>query len=510
MFIAYDTKGGREYAKLVTSVRKGGSVSKSYVNLGLVLDKDKHVFKNRKQGVFTYNPEDGTFGVPDAAFRLPSKADRRPKELIVDFGDAYFLQQFIKQDGLEPSLEATGYGNMDTLYAMLSYYILCSTSNVHAEDWFEGSYARVIYPDANLVSQRISDFLSAIGEEASMRPFFKEYLSYVSSKVTSFDDILIDSTGLPNSVHFPLTAVSNHNGDISNEVRLIYVTHQETGLPIYFRYVAGNIVDVSTLVRTISELKASGLNTKFAIMDAGYYSEDNVRTLLREKVSFISRLRENLKLYRELVHNHLAGLESEDNLVEYNGRYVYVKCVHCTLVDDKDGYAYVCLDIERKNSESSKLFRRAKTQKLDTSEVYRRMTAQGVFVLVSSRRIAKEKILPTYYTRQQIEQIFDIGKNYADLTPIRIRTEETFRGHLLLTFIASVVVKRIQDRLLKTAYNPISMFLNLRNQKCKVYDDYVITQEANKKANDCYKIFGITCPVEIPLPSNVVRKNGGN
>jgi hypothetical protein len=36
------------------------------------------------------------------------------------------------------------------------------------------------------------------------------------------------------------------------------------------------------------------------------------------------------------------------------------------------------------------------------------------------------EILPLYYTRQQIEQIFDIGKNYADLLPLRVQSEDTF------------------------------------------------------------------------------------
>ena len=33
----------------------------------------------------------------------------------------------------------------------------------------------------------------------------------------------------------------------------------------------------------------------------------------------------------------------------------------------------------------------------------------------------------------------------------------------------------------------------------RVYKDCVITQEPNKKANDCYKLFGIDCPVTIPI-----------
>jgi transposase len=145
---------------------------------------------------------------------------------------------------------------------------------------------------------------------------------------------------------------------------------------------------------------------------------------------------------------------------------------------------------------------RATATGLSERDVYERMSAMGIFVLVSTRRVAKSKILPAYYTRQQIEQIFDIGKNYAGMLPLRVHREETFRGHLLLTFAAAVIVKMIQDKLSSTSYNPISMFLNLRNQKCKLYENQVITQEAFKKANDCYELFGIKCPVTIPLKQN--------
>ena len=41
-------------------------------------------------------------------------------------------------------------------------------------------------------------------------------------------------------------------------------------LPIYFKYVCSNVVDVSTLTRTMKELKAYNIDTKFAVLDAGY------------------------------------------------------------------------------------------------------------------------------------------------------------------------------------------------------------------------------------------------
>ena len=500
MFIAYDIKNGVEYGKAVVSQRVNGKVQKSYINLGRVLDKDKLIFRSRERGVFTFDLGNCSFEKTEESF-VPHSSPNKKEKLILDFGDAFFLDKFIKDDGLLDPINSIGYGNPDTLYAMIDYYILCSMSNCHAAEWWEGSYASILYPKANLTSQRISDFLVSVGDEYSLRRFFNSYIRYVEDASDGTDSILIDSTGLPNSIHFPLTAISNHNGDINNEVRLIYVTHQKTGLPIYFRYCPGNVVDVTTIATTLAELKASGVNTKFAIMDAGYYSAANMDVLFTEHVSFVTRLRENTNLYSRLLEEHLAGIECEDNMVEYNGRYAFVKPVACDIKGEQGayrGYAYVCLDIMRQGDETRKLFKRASAQCMATADIFQKMRNHGVFILLSTRKIARDKILPTYYSRQQIEQIFDIGKNYADMTPLRVQEEETFRGHLLLTFIASVIVKRIQDRLKKTIYNPNSMMLNLRNQKCKVYDHEVIVQEAYKKANDCYKLFKIKCPITIP------------
>lgn len=496
MHITYDMKNGVAYAKIGVSTRDGKEVNKDYTNLGRVLDREKGIYKSRERGVFTYDLETNTYGKAPEAFVPPSTSKK--ESLILDFGDAFFLDHFIRYKGLRPAIDAIGYGNPDTLYAMISYYAICSMANCYAQNWWEGSYARILYPKANLTSQRISDFLASIGSEHTQRSFFREYFMLLERTGVDAKNILIDSTGLPNSIHFPLTAISNHNGEISNEVRLIYVVHQNTGMPIYFRYCAGNIIDASTMVRCLEELRAQGVNVNFAILDAGYYMGSNIRELFEKKISFITRMKSNLTLYKDLVGEHLETLEVEKNLVEYNGRYVYMKCVPCEL-EGHNAYAYIGLDIERKSLEAQKTFKRAPDKKMSTKAVFKTIQKQGVFILVSSRRIAKTKVLPLYYTRQQIEQIFDIGKNYADLLPVRVHSEETFRGHLLLTFVTTSVIKLLQDALVKSSITPMSLFLDLRNHKCKVYGDKIITQEAFKRANDCYKLFKMQCPVVIPL-----------
>jgi restriction endonuclease Mrr len=87
------------------------------------------------------------------------------------------------------------------------------------------------------------------------------------------------------------------------------------------------------------------------------------------------------------------------------------------------------------------------------------------------------------------------------MLPLRVHTEEIFRGHLLLTFISSVIVKMFQDELKDTIFNPISAFLQLRNQKCKVFDKDIIPQEAVKKVNDIYK------KCKLSYPKSILRKN---
>ncbi len=501
MFIFYEEKPSGTYGKIIVAKRVNGEKVNETTNLGRVLDKERGIFKNRERGVFTYSIEKG-YGKAPVDFVPQIKRKNRGRErLIVDFGDTFFIKQFLVCSGLKEAVDAIGYGNPDTLYTMLSYYITSSMANCHAKDWYEGNYARIAYPNADISSQRISDFLTSLGDEYSFRAFFAVYMKYLKEdehiRLDTGSGILIDSTGLPNSIHFPLTAISNHNGEISNEVRLIYVVHQKTGMPIYFRYCPGNVIDTSTLIRTVAELKQQGVNTKFAILDAGYYSDENIQNLYDNNISFITRLKANRSIYKDLVAKYLPTIEKKENFVSYNTRYAYIQCVPCSLIKGHSAYAYVGLDISRKSFESQKIFKKAQAKKLSESQVFDTIQGQGAFILVSSRRIAKDNILPLYYSRQQIEQIFDIGKNYAEMLPLRVQSEETFRGHLLLTFMTTVFYKLVQDRLKPTELTPESMFLNLRNHKCKVYDRAVIPQEVFKKANDSYKIFKIRCPVEI-------------
>ena len=166
---------------------------------------------------------------------------------------------------------------------------------------------------------------------------------------------------------------------------------------------------------------------------------------------------------------------------------------------------YICKDITRSNNEIEKFRDQERNNDFDRDKLFNMISTSGIFILVSTRQLPTTEILPTYYSRQQVEQLFDIEKNYSNLVPLRVQTEETLRGHLLLVFIVSALIKMLQEDLRDTEDTPMNLFLNLRNQKCKVYNTTIITAEPVKKVNDIYKKFYITCPPKFRLNGNQIE-----
>jgi hypothetical protein len=338
-FIYYRNIKGALYASVCTPKKVNGKKDNQEQYLGRVIDKENGVFQSRERGRFKYNLDGG--------FSEISMSDQAQKEekLILDFGDAYVLYQILQGHGYWELFRSILPGWEDTLCSMVSYKVIRGGANCYAADWWSGSYMRVICPKAKIESQRISEFLKVLGDEYIQRRFFQKYLTKISEGQKNHG-ILMDSTGMPNDINFPLTAVNNHNGVISNEVRLILAVDRITSLPLLYRYNAGNIVDVTTLKSTLLELQAYGVNVDFSILDAGYYSQGNVKALYEDSIRFITRLRSNLTLYKNLVADHVDGLESRRNAVFYRDRLLYIKCVPVDLFGYQ-AYAYVAIDHQR-------------------------------------------------------------------------------------------------------------------------------------------------------------------
>lgn len=498
MKISIQERKGIPYAKVPgRSVRRDGKVVKEgVVYLGRVIDAENNVFFSQERGIFTYDPDTGVFGSADESYISDLKDDGRKKQrLILDFGDAFFLDSLLCQSGYNTVLESIKYGNRDTLFSMALYYILCHTANDHAKIWYEGSYASAAYPKANLTSQRITDFLSALGRPENRLAYFDAHVAWVKS-ICDDPATLIDSTGIPNSIHFPLTAVSNHNGKVSREIRMTVLLQRDTGYPLLFRVTPGNIVDLSTVTRTVNELFMRGMAVDFVAMDAGYFTGENIDELYSLGIDFITRLAPNLTLYKDIVREHAASLRRQENLVQYKDRYVYLKRVDCRLgTKAHEAFVYLGYDIDRGSDEAHKALRRARKNKGSLSSLHNGLEQSGLFMLVSSLPFETDGILPAYYSRQMIEQYFDISKGSAKLTPLRVHSEEALYGHLILSMVAATMNVYIQNKTNCIYSNRDEIFMTLRNQKCMLFKSRLTTTEPQAAANKFYRTFGIECPL---------------
>jgi len=502
-YIRYvNNPSGVVYASLVEGERTGKTVKQKYLgSLGLVIDREKGIFKSRERGVYQYSLESGYSELPSGSEYAAGVGTEKEK-LILDFGDSFVLGMYFRTLPFYGAYQSVMPLHRDTLFSLLFYRILTDRkAYCYADAWWSGNYACMLFPQAKLQSQRVSEFLVTLGDEETQRMFFDEYLAAIYGNRGGTSGILVDSTGLGNASKMSLTQISNHNREISMEIRLIYVIDRRNGMPIYFRYCPGNIVDVSTLCTTLAELSQFSIAVDYAIVDAGYFSKGNVKELYRNSVSFVTRLAPNRTIYKQVTGSELADILSSKYAVRYGNRLVYLKKKEVDIYG-YTGYAYVGVDMDSRNQQ----FKRAAFAAIDDGKSPEEMDARiaklGVFMLLSSENMETNEILPLYYTRQQVEQVFDLGKNYADLLPLRVQNEDTFRGHLMLTFMATAILQMLQSDILskrkkKDRINPEGAFLNLRNQKCKVYAHSIVPQERVKNVNEIYKLLGIDCPTTI-------------
>lgn len=330
---------------------------------------------------------------------------------------------------------------------MVEYYVLSNRANVHANTWYKGSFAKILYPKADIHSQRISRLLDGFGAEAVRRSYFDAHIKWLKKYVCDDPAIIIDSTGLPNSIKMNMTQASNHNGKISNEARMVTAIQRDSGYPIMFRAIPGNIVDVTTLSTTITTLAEYDVQTDLAMLDAGYVSTDNIKSLFSAGIDFVARLPEkNKSIYDGVLAKGLGVLKRPENLLEFNGRYVYAKQVECQVGDDT-AYAYLCYDVDASSDENHKAIKHSRKKKKSESEMHRVIETSGLFVIISSLPYEPDGILTVYYTRQLVEQYFDIGKGLSRLTPLRVHTERRVLGHLLLSQIAATINLYIQKKM---------------------------------------------------------------
>jgi hypothetical protein len=337
------------------------------------------------------------------------------EKLIQDFGDGFLVQESIKKSVIYSPLEDV-FKEKPELLSLMSYRICSPSPMYNCELWAKGNVAGILGCHNKLSSQDISRLLGSLGEEHLQREFFKKYLRSQSGLGTR--NVIIDATSLPCQNSTGFNAFGYSDGSIEEQFRFHCVLSQDTKKPLFYRYVPGNIADTSTLKATIEELKALGIQHSFALLDAGYSSESNIKHLRENQIDFLMRLPAGRVLYKETIVHHYQELEALENAVQYGKRSLFVKAHKIDLYGEP-GYIYTILDPAKKTKDYEKLIatRAENPKEIDEEADKFAFKRAGIFTLISSKHIPEKEILEAYYTRQSIEQVFGFAKSDLDLLP---------------------------------------------------------------------------------------------
>ncbi len=491
----------KQYAYAKESKREGSKVLTPTIYLGKVADRELGVFYKPERGFFTFDCETRQYGPPPAGFVYPQDPG---ENRALAFGGSFFLNAFLHKTGMMELIDSLPFGNKDSLRALVQFYVLSPLANCYAGQWYDAGIAKLLYPQANLASQRISELLATVGTGDSVQNYLEKQAAWVLGRLNPDRNILVDSTALENSVSIPLSRPGVHNGKVEIAVRFIAVV-QRGGLPLYYKPVTGSTVDVSTLHFAMETMQDMGIDVESCRMDAGYTCGSNLDIFYDEnhkcKIDYITRVKSNDVQLKEMINEELSTLSDEVNQVRYNGRVVFIKKKKIFVGKNKDNSAWLYLgkDVERYGDELKRLPKKASKNNLADSEVYELFLKGGLFALVSGGEHPCREILPKYYERQAAEQLFDFLKNYAKIIPLRCWTQETVSGHLLLSYIAATVVILLHHRLKGGGLGAWASLNALNFLACMRYKARVVVNPRNKDEADVFRAAGIECPHALPL-----------
>lgn len=419
------------------------------------------------------------------------KKNRENEKLILDFGDGYFLNEWIKKSEIYSVFNKHIFEKINGLFPLIIFRLCTQLAMYNCENWRDGNVISCLFKNIDLSSQRISDMLSYLGDESVQRPFFIDYLKLVGGSDKS---VIIDATSLPNQINVDFNSWGHADGKVDKQFRLLCVIDQNSKIPLFYRFLPGNITDVSTLQKTIIELKTLGVRNSYVLMDAGYFSEENILDLYEKKIDFLTRLPGGRKIYNEIILNKSSGIESVKNAITVGDRCYFIKSFKIDLYGKKS-FAFVILDPDRKAKETKKFMQDYGRNKQERDEKNDRFefANRGIMVLISSKKIPTEEVLSAYYLRLSVEHVFCYSKSDLGLLPIRNHNEKTVHGYLFFQFLLLIVYLKIKEKI-SGNYTVEQTLLTLRKLKCKVFEDRIIPAELTKNQRIIFEKAGILVP----------------
>lgn len=451
------------------------------------------------------------------------------------FGATYLFDQIGDVTGVTADLKAC-FPHTYKQILSIAYYLILEDQNplFRFKKWstlHKHPYGK------DIPSQRSTELFQSITEESKMQFFRlqgkrrveKEYWAYDSTSISSYSESL-------RQVKYG----KNKDGDKLPQINLALVFGEESGLPFYYRKLAGNIPDVKTIRELLSKLDVLGYEKVKLVMDRGYYSADNINALYKEHLKFLCGTSTTLKFARDFIRKIGAD---KDRYEHYNSDlelYVFSKTIAWDYVQERpykgdtvheerrmylhlyfnpDRFADDGKALNRKldklkeeilsgkripehEKDYRKYFEIKETPKRGITITYNQEAIDaararyGFFALVSNEVKDPVTAISLYKTRDVIEKAFWNVKERLNLRRTLTSSESSLEGKLFVEFVAliylSYIKKRMEDAGLFSKYTMHELLDELDVIECfQEPGKAPIQGEVLKKQEQIYRDLGV-------------------
>ena len=427
----------------------------------------------------------GESKIPD---HLPVK--RGPKPFVVTrhlyYGATYLLEAFADQIGLTTDLKAC-FPDIYTKLLSVAFYLILEDNNplYRFEKWnltHRHPYGK------DIASPRSSELFAAITDDQianflrlqAKRRVEEEYWAYDSTSISSYSESLLQAQW-----------GKNKENDKLPQINLLLVFGEKSGLPFYYRKLAGNIPDSKTVKHLLEDLDILGFGKTKFVMDRGFYSEANINGLYKDHVKFLvgaklslSFIKKNLdRVYDDIrmFNNYDEGLSTYGYTVTADWDYTQDRPYKGDTIKDKRRiYIHYYYSIERGADEEqafdkkiatlhrellsgntveahanaySKYFvvketpRRGRqvTFKDDVIKAARRNI--GYFALITNEKMDAFTALHLYRMKDVVEKAFGNLKDRLNMRRLLAKSEKNLDGKIFNEFIALILISHLDHKM---------------------------------------------------------------
>ena len=175
-------------------------------------------------------------------------------EIHTVFGDTYLLFMFLKNSGLIDVLRTVFPKDTDyeRLLCHILHGILRDGARISCDDFiakFFASYVLTDIPQQSLWSD--TEFFKIMGDDYTRLSFFRTFIAAMRKTDPAFGKVCyVDSSPLPNEIDDnPFNALSCHGiASSSDQIRLILVLDEQSGLPVWYDIISDNVLDINTII----------------------------------------------------------------------------------------------------------------------------------------------------------------------------------------------------------------------------------------------------------------------